>query len=76
MFVTVGVCINLHERFADFRLVLHNMLEKIDTYLWAKRSPHMAPQVSFHCLRIIFYFGGLGFFFLHMSHKKITELTN
>ncbi|XP_041351776.1 Hermansky-Pudlak syndrome 5 protein-like [Gigantopelta aegis] len=29
------------------RLVLHNMLEKVDTYLWAKRSPHMAPQLLY-----------------------------
>ncbi|XP_071112964.1 uncharacterized protein [Haliotis cracherodii] len=29
------------------RLVVHNMLEKVDTYLWAKKQPHLAPQLLY-----------------------------
>ncbi|KAL5006265.1 hypothetical protein ScPMuIL_015071 [Solemya velum] len=32
------------------REVVHHMLEKIDTYLWAKKPTHMAPQLYFAVL--------------------------
>ena len=28
-----------------YRLILHSMLEKIDTYLWAQRPVYASPQV-------------------------------
>ena len=50
------MCVDVDVICMLFRLVVHNMLEKVDSYLWAKKPVHLTPQVCsgsvFLCLSV------------------------
>ncbi|XP_076449965.1 uncharacterized protein LOC143286311 [Babylonia areolata] len=40
-------CLALSATTNQQKLVIHNMLEKVDSYLWAKKPVHLTPQVHY-----------------------------
>ncbi|KAL8614337.1 hypothetical protein ACOMHN_007675 [Nucella lapillus] len=40
-------CLTLSALHNQQKLVIHNMLEKVDSYLWAKKPVHLTPQVHY-----------------------------